>query len=141
MGHLVGEVFRLGAEDKAANARGSWQLLLTYMATGLGYQNPQKVVQDALDWSRYAGWVDFDIYPYFYPESQHLRMVQAAYGMSYMREVARARRVPWGFYVELDDRNWPFQQNPKEASAECAFTAVAHGADYLNTFIHRLAST
>lgn len=140
-GHLVGEVFRLGAEDKAANATGSWQLLLTYMATGLGYQNPQKVVQDALDWSRYAGWVDFDIYPYFYPESQHLRMVQAAYGMSYMREVARARRVPWGFYVELDDRNWPFQQNPKEASAECAFTAVAHGADYLNTFIHRLAST
>ncbi len=141
VGHLVGEVFRLGAEDKAANATGSWQLLLTYMATGLGYQNPQKTVQDALDWSWYAGWVDFDIYPYFYPESQHLRMVQAAYGMSYMREVARARHAPWGFYVELDDRNWPFQQNPKEASAECAFTAVAHGADYLNTFIHRLAST
>lgn len=140
-GHVVGEVFRLGAADKAANATGSWELLLTYMATGLGYQNPQKTVQDALDWSHYAGWIDFDIYPYFYPESQHLRMVQAAYGMSYMREVARARGVPWGFYVELDDRNWPFQQNPKEASAECAFTAVAHGADYLNTFIHRLAST
>jgi hypothetical protein len=61
--------------------------------------------------------------------------------MSYMREISRARGVPWGFYVELDDRNWPFQKNPKEASAECAFTAVAHGADYLNTFIHRLAST
>jgi hypothetical protein len=68
-------------------------------------------------------------------------MVQASYGMSYMREVARFRRKPWGFYVELDDRNWPFQQNPPEASAECAFTAVLHGADYLNTFIHRLATT
>jgi len=140
-GHLVEEVFKLGAEYKEANATGSWDLLLTYMATGLGYQNPQRTVQDALDWTRHVKWVDFDIYPYFYPASQRVRMVQASYGMSYMREVARARGIPWGFYVEIDDRNWPFQKNPKEASAECAFTAVAHGADYLNTFIHRLAST
>jgi hypothetical protein len=140
-GQLVDQVFKLGAEYKAAHATSSWQLLLTYMAMGLGYQNPQKTVQDALDWTRHAGWADFDIYPYFYPASQRVRMVQASYGMSYMREISRARGVPWGFYVELDDRNWPFQKNPKEASAECAFTAVAHGADYLNTFIHRLAST
>ena len=140
-GRLVEELFRLGAEYKAANATGNWDLLLTYMAMGLGYENPQRTVQDALDWTRHAGWADFDVYPYFYPTSQRIRMVQASYAMSYMREVARARNVPWGFYVELDDRNWPFQKNPKEASAECAFTAVAHGADYLNTFIHRLAAT
>lgn len=141
VGQVAEEIFRLGAAEKAAGATGTWELLLTYMAVGLGYQRPQRSVQDALDWSRHAGWIDFDIYPYFYPSSQRVRMVQASYGMSYMREVARARRKPWGFYVELDDRNWPFQQNPPEASAECAFTAVLHGADYLNTFIHRLAAT
>ena len=119
----------------------TFDLLLTYMATGLGYQRPRTTQQDALDWSRYVKWVDFDVYPYFYPASQRIRMVQASFAMAYMRDVARARDIPWGFYMELDDRNWPYQRNPREATAECGFTAVAHGAGYLNSFIHRVVAT
>ncbi|MBU0606566.1 MAG: hypothetical protein KKI08_01715, partial [Armatimonadetes bacterium] len=80
--------------------------------------------------------MDFDVYPYFYPASQKIRMVQAAYCMAFMRSLAQHLKKPWGFYAELDDRNWPFQQNPKEASAECAYEALLHGCDYLNSFIH-----
>jgi hypothetical protein len=140
IGDYVGEVFA-GGQQFVQNSGVSFGLLLTYMATGLGYNRPLRYQQDALDWSRHVSWADFDIYPYFYPKSQRLRMVQAGFGLAYMRDVARARGIPWGFYMELDDRNWPFQQNPAEATAECGFTAVAHGADYLNSFIHRLAST
>ncbi len=127
--------------DVVRGSGATFDLLLTYMATGLGYQKPLKSQQDALDWSRYVQRADFDVYPYFYPRSQRIRMVRAGFCMAFMRDVARSRGIPWGFYVELDDRNWPFQKNPKEASAECAFTAVARGANYLNTFIHRVVGT
>jgi len=128
-------------KDLIRRKQGNFDLLLTYMATGLGYQSPLKMQQDTLDWSRYVQWADFDVYPYFYPRSQRIRMVQAGFCMAFMRDVARLRGIPWGFYVELDDRNWPFQKNPKEASGECAFTAVARGAEYLNTFINRVVGT
>ncbi|MFW6437580.1 MAG: hypothetical protein ACOCZ7_01090, partial [Armatimonadota bacterium] len=97
--------------------------------------------QDIRSWAKHTGMSDFDIYPYFYPASQKVRMVQADFGLSMMRAFGQHLGIPWGFYVELDDRNWPYQKNPKEASAECAFTAVAQGAEYLNTFIHRSFGT
>lgn len=140
MGTAVSKVFEAGA-TVMEEEKPPFDLLLTYMATGLGYQRPLRNQQDALGWSRHVKWADFDIYPYFYPASQRVRMVQAGFGLAAMRDVGRACGIPWGFYVELDDRNWPFQKNPKEASAECAFTAVAAGAGYLNTFIHRLVGT
>ncbi len=140
IGAYVGHGYSL-TEAILRENRASFDLLLTYMAMGLGYQRPLRSQQDTLDWTRYVRWADFDIYPYFYPASQRIRMVQAGFGMTFMRDVARARSVPWGFYVELDDRNWPFQKNPPEATAECAFTAIAHGAGYLNSFINRVAST
>ncbi|MBT3377368.1 MAG: hypothetical protein HN742_06015 [Lentisphaerae bacterium] len=140
MGTALSKVFEAGA-TVMEEEKPPFDLLLTYMATGLGYQSPLKHQQDALRWSRHVKWADFDIYPYFYPKSQRVRMVQAGFGMAAMRDIGRAHNIPWGFYVELDDRNWPFQKNPKEASAECAFTAVANGAGYLNTFIHRLVGT
>ena len=139
LGHYVSHAYSQSAQIAAQQA--NFDLLLTYMAMGLGYQRPLSTQQDALDWTRHVKWVDFDVYPYFYPVSQRLRMAQAGAAMTYMRDVSRARRVPWGFYVELDDRNWPFQKNPKEASAECAFTAVARGADYLNSFINTVSGT
>ena len=140
IGAYVSKGYAQGAAAMAEQGA-TFDLLLTYMASGLGYQRPRTTQQDALDWSRYVKWADFDVYPYFYPASQRIRMVQASFAMAYMRDVARARGIPWGFYMELDDRNWPYQKNPKEATAECGFTAVAHGADYLNSFIHHLAAT
>jgi hypothetical protein len=106
------------------------------MSTALGYGRPLSGQEDGLDWGRQADRMDFDVYPYFYPASQKIRMVQAAWTMAYMRSLSQHLQKPWGFYIELDDRNWPFQQNPKEASAECAYEALLHGADYLNSFIH-----
>jgi len=139
-GRYVAEGYRHSA-GILEELNASFDLLLTYMATGLGYQRPLTGQQDALDWTRQVKWADFDVYPYFYPASQRVRMVQAEFAMSSMRDISRALDVPWGFYMELDDRNWPFQKNPRQATAECGFTAVANGAGYLNSFINTVAGT
>ncbi|MEN6642983.1 MAG: hypothetical protein ABFE08_11095 [Armatimonadia bacterium] len=140
MGYYVAEGYRQSYEFKQKSGA-KFDLLLTYMSTGLGYDRPLSNHQDALDWSRWADRIDFDVYPYFYPVSQKIRMLQAAWCMAYIRQISQHLNKPWGFYVELDDRNWPFQQNPKEASAECAYEAVLQGADYLNSFIHTTFGT
>lgn len=135
LGHYVAEGYRQGWELKQKSSA-AFDLLLTYMSTGLGYGRPLTNQEDALDWSRWADRIDFDVYPYFYPDSQKIRMLRAAYCMAFIRQIAWHLHKPWGFYFELDDRNWPFQKNPKEASAECAYEALLHGVNYLNSFIH-----
>jgi len=92
---------------------------------------------DALNWSRHCDMLDFDQYAYFYPSSQKLRMGNPHYTMGYFRTAAAYLDKPWGFYVEVDDRNWPFQKNPYNASSELGYMALAQGAGYLNTFITR----
>ncbi|MEA3403735.1 MAG: hypothetical protein U9R79_21040 [Armatimonadota bacterium] len=136
LGYYVERAYGLTREIREEHG-GEWDLLVTFNSPGLGYGRGYTSRQDILSWGRQAGRFDFDIYPYFYPASQKVRMVQADYGLSMMRSFAQHLNRPWGFYVELDDRNWPYQKNPREASAECAFTAIAQGADYLNSFIHR----
>lgn len=121
--------------------RRAFDLLLTYMSPGLGFGRPLTGQEDTLDWTAACHRCDFDVYPYFYPSSQRIRMLTAWPCFAYMRAVARYHGRPWGFYVELDDRNWPFQRNPKQASSECAWTAIAQGANYLNSFIHRRFGT
>lgn len=135
LGQYVRDAYAMTREIKEQGG-GEYDLLLTYCSPGLGYGRGFTSREDTLNWSREAGMMDFDIYPYFYPSSQKVRMVGCNFGLSIMREYARHLGKPWGFYVELDDRNWPYQQNPPEASAECAWTAIAHGANYLNSFIH-----
>ncbi len=119
--------------------REPFDLLLTYMAAGLGFGG--RTIEDAAKWSAVCDRIDFDVYPYFYPSSDKVRMLVAWPCFAYIRDVARHYGVPWGFYVEIDDRNWPFQRNPREASSECAWTALAQGAQYLNTFIYRSFGT
>lgn len=140
LGYYLQSAYAMTREIKDEGG-GDYDLLLTFNSPGLGYGRGWTNRQDILSWGAEAGRMDFDIYPYFYPKSQKVRMVQADYGLSMIREFARKLDMPWGFYVELDDRNWPYQQNPKEASGECAWTAVAQGADYLNSFIHRAFGT
>ena len=56
---------------------------------------------------------------------------------AFQRDIAQHLGKAYGFYIELDDRNYPFQVNPPEASAECAYTAIGQGVTYLNSFINR----
>lgn len=116
-------------------------LLVTYMGPGFGYGDARRDVEDAFAWSRPADFVDFDVYPYFYPVSQNIRMLQAHWCLAVQRTIAEHFSKPAGFYVELDDRNYPFQINPVEASSECAWTAIGQGCHYLNSFINVVART
>ncbi len=134
LGEVVAEDIRQAKAHKDASGA-PWDLVVTFMHTSYGGCRPPASLDDAWRWAAPADRFDFDVYPYFYPTSQRLRFVQADWGLAASRVISRAASKPWGFYVELDDRNWPYQQNPAEASAECAFTAVAAGADYLNSFI------
>jgi uncharacterized membrane protein len=136
----VAEEYGQGYRIKQEAPR-QWDLLLTYMSPGLGYGRSFSGQEDALKWSRCVDRIDFDVYPYFYPASQKIRMVQANYAHAFQRCIAQHLDKPFGFYVELDDRNYPFQINPKEASAECAYTAVGQGVMYLNSFINRSFGT
>jgi uncharacterized membrane protein len=120
---------------------GRYGLLLTYMSTIAGSANVDKVQEDGYEWSRYADYLDFDVYPYFYPDSDKVRMVRAHWVFAYLRAVARQWKKPMGFYVELDDRNYPLQINPAKASSECAYTAIGQGCDYLNSFINHAFGT
>ena len=140
VGDYVAEEYRQGYEIKQEGAR-AWDLLLTYCSPGLGYGRSYTSLEDVLKWSRHVDRIDFDVYPYFYPSSQKLRMVQANYAHAFQRCVAQHLEKPFGFYVELDDRNYPFQVNPPEASAECAYTAIGQGVTYLNSFINQAFGT
>ncbi len=136
IGDYVAEEYRQGHAIKREVDR-DWDLLLTYCSPGLGYGRAFSGQEDVLKWSRHVDRIDFDVYPYFYPASQKIRMVQANYCQAFQRNVAQHLDKPYGFYVELDDRNYPFQTNPPEASAECAYTAIGQGVTYLNSFINR----
>lgn len=111
------------------------------MSTGFGYGDIRRGLEDAFAWSRAADFVDFDVYPYFYPVSQNVRMLQAHWCFAVQRAIAGHLGKPAGFYVELDDRNYPFQVNPVEASAECAWMAIGQGCRYLNSFINVVCRT
>ena len=114
----------------------AWGLLHTFMEPGFGSEPPTKRFEDVCAWGSTADYLDFDIYPYWYPESQKRRFAKVHYGFAFHRCVAQFYGKPMGFYVELDDRNWPFQQNPKEATGELAYVAIGEGCHYLNTFIY-----
>ncbi|MCL6519040.1 MAG: hypothetical protein K6T99_04355 [Armatimonadetes bacterium] len=113
-----------------------WGLLHTFMEPGFGSESPQRRFEDVFRWGGTADYLDFDIYPYWYPQSHKRRFAKVHYGFAFQRCVVQFYGKPMGFYVELDDRNWPFQQNPKEATGELAYTAVGEGCHYLNTFIY-----
>ena len=137
----VAKGYRIGHELKA-EANAPWDLLLTYCSPAYGRSTDlMRSQEDLFWWAETADRIDFDVYPYFYPVSEKIRFLQAHFCMALMRNVAQHQKKPWGFYVELDDRNYPIQVNPVEASSECALTAVAHGADYLNSFINRTFGT
>ena len=125
----------------ADEARIPFGLLLTYMSTAFGYYDNSLEVEDAYGWSKAADYMDFDVYPYFYPASQRIRMVTAHDCFAVQRVIAEHTGKPAGFYNELDDRNYPMQINPIDASAECAWTAVGQGCRYLNSFINVAFST
>lgn len=126
--------FTIGQKLKTA-AGAPWDLLVTFDSHGYAGGKALDNLQDAYRWTRPADRFDFDVYPYFYPASDRLRFVQANWCFACSRGISQALGKPWGFYLELDDRNYPYQVNPPEASAECAFTALAAGTNYLNSFI------
>jgi hypothetical protein len=136
LGLYVGKVFAAGP-DLLKESNAEFDLLLTYMVHGLGYHRPLGCQQDCVEWSRHVQMADFDVYPYAHLNPSSIRMLTVGFCSSAMEDIARARNIPWGFYVELGDPDWPFRKAPRQASAECAFTAVAHGARYLNTFMRQ----
>ncbi len=126
--------FAVGQKLKT-EAGAPWDLCVTFDSHGFASGKALDGLQDAYRWARPANRFDFDVYPYFYPASDRLRFVQANWCFACCRGISQALDKPWGFYIELDDRNYPYQVNPPEASAECAFTALAAGANHLNSFI------
>ena len=122
-------------------AKAPFGLLLTYGPNFGMIACSEQYMVDPLGWSRAPDLIDFDNYPYFYPASDNIRMLQSHWCHAVQRAVAQHLGKPAGFYFELDDRNYPVQINPVEASAECAFTAVGQGCHYLNSFINRAFGT
>jgi len=117
-----------------------FDLIATYNSPGFGGA-ALRAMQDIYTWSRHADRIDYDQYVYFYPRSQRVRYVMAHYAYAMIRDVADHLGKKWGHYTEIDDRNYPYQVNPVEASSEHTYTAIAHDADYINTFITRVFAT
>ena len=117
-----------------------FDLIATYCTPAFGGKW-LRTLEDAYVWSVHADRIDYDRYIYFYPTSQRVRYVMAHYAYAMMRDISQHLGKPWGHYTEIDDRNYPYQVNPVEASSEHTYVAIAHGADYINTFITRVFAT
>lgn len=113
----------------------TFKIFLNYCYMGLSAVFPHRFTH-ALDWSGSADCVGCDYYPYWYPSSTVVRFNDFHYGLSHLRSIARHHGQEFGFYVELDDRNYPVEAPHLRASNECAYTALAHGAHFLSLFIH-----
>jgi hypothetical protein len=140
---FISDYVRKAYEEAArvkSEAKADFRLLLTFMRTGFGYAWRRKweYIEDVLAWGRHADMIDYDIYPYFYPGSNKLgfRFLDIHYCFAVLRNIAESLGKPMGFYIELDDRNYPFQKNPYNASSECLYTALGAGANYINSFIN-----
>jgi len=124
------------AQRAKRQAGAQYPMVLTFWPRA--YARPPGAVRglsDTLAWGQHCDLLDFDDYVYFYPSSPKLPLAGLHHGFGYFRAAADYLGKPWGFYVEMDDRNWPYQKNPYNASSELAYTALAQGADYINTFI------
>jgi len=113
----------------------SFKTFLNYCGMGLSTVYPHRFT-NVLDWSQAGDAIGCDYYPYWYPSSTEVRFNDFHYGLSHLRNVAQHYGVEFGFYVELDDRNYPIEAPHVRASNECAYTALAHGAHFLSLFIH-----
>lgn len=114
-------------------------LNLTLCGTSFGLYNPRMYFTDAVAWGRHCDWIDFDIYPYFYPlfrAAADLPMHSVHYNFGGHRVLARHYGKPLGFFVEIEDRNYPQILVPVNASVEVLYMALAQGVDYVKTFIN-----
>jgi len=125
---------------RAKNEAGAdYNLILTFGPGTHSWAPARQYFADVLNWCRHCDMMDYDRYPYFYADSfansPQIRMAGTHFDSSYFRTAANYLDKPCGFYVEVDDRNWPYQKTPYNASSELAYTALAQGGDYINTFI------
>ncbi len=146
MSDYITRVFEL--TKSAITSRGAkWHPVTTFMEPGFGseclpgFEDGMGRYEDVFAWSKDMDLLDFDIYPYFYPESHKRRFAKVHYGFGFMRAVCGYYDKPIGFFVEIDDRNYPIRVNPVEATGEVAYTAVGQGADFLGTYLYRVFST
>ncbi len=129
------------AARRICQARGArFALAVTYHIGGFGGAGARGM-EDSYTWSLPADYIDYDNYIYFYPTSQRIRYVGAHYCYGMLRGIAHSLGKTWGHYTEIDDRNYPYQVNPVEASSQHTYVALAEGVNYVNTFITRSFAT
>ncbi len=95
--------------------------------------------RDSYAWAPYADILSFDTYPYMYPiwgGSEKLKFHAVHHHLSGHKALTRHYKQPLGFYVETTDRNYPMYVAPPEASREITYTALAHGVNWIRTFIN-----
>ncbi|MEM3027461.1 MAG: glutamine amidotransferase [Candidatus Bathyarchaeia archaeon] len=116
-----------------------FNLAHTFCQLSFGSFCPEYYYRDSFSWAPYCDILDFDVYPYMYPMwrgSERLRFHALHYHLSGHRVLTRFYGKPLGFFVETTERNYPMYIPPVKASSEVAYTAIAHGANYLKTFIN-----
>jgi hypothetical protein len=111
----------------------------TFCQLSFGSFCPEYYYRDSFAWAPYCDILDFDVYPYMYPiwrGSERLRFHALHYHLSAHKALTRYYGKPLGFFVETTERNYPMYIPPVKASGEVAYTAIAHGVNYLKTFIN-----
>ena len=116
-----------------------FKLAHTFDIRSFGALSSSRDFRDAFAWTEHCDWLDWDIYQYMYPlwrATDKIIFNASHYTYSGYRSLAQYYDKPYGFWVELDDRNYPHIVVSPKASGEIAYTSLAQGVDFLKTFIN-----
>ena len=98
---------------------------------GAGQYSTHFSYTDDLKWFPYCDTFEFDCYNYMYAHfagAEKAKFHQFHFAFARYRNLASYYKKQIGFFVQLDDRDYPHDIEPIKAPCEILYTAIGHGA-------------
>lgn len=102
-----------------------------FALVGAGQYSTHFSFADDLKWFPYCDTFEFDCYNYMYAHfagAEKAKFHQFHFAFARYRNLAGYYRKQLGFFVQLDDRDYPCDIEPLKAPCEILYTAIAHNA-------------
>ncbi|MGC8805190.1 MAG: hypothetical protein ACP5QD_04575, partial [Candidatus Ratteibacteria bacterium] len=102
-----------------------------FALVGAGQYSTHFSYTDDLKWFPYCDTFEFDCYNYMYAHfagAEKAKFHQFHFVFARYRNLASYYKKQLGFFVQLDDRDYPHDIEPIKAPCEILYTAIGHGA-------------
>lgn len=107
-----------------------------FALVGAGQYSTHFSFADDFKWFPYCDTFEFDCYNYMYAHfagAEKARFHQFHFAFARYRNLASYYKKQLGFFVQLDDRDYPHDIEPIKAPCEILYTAIAHNAKTFHT--------